>query len=857
VCLAATICSVRQDTATAAEGDASSDAVVSFTAGRFSEFILESDGAVLLFPRDGGQMVRWSRRQKEPVTEGSIQGTVRDAVPTTSGKWLLISQVSEDETLVYECSNSTLSVRARISGSVVDPTLHPAVDGIVWAVSKAGRAYGIGREGIVAHREFGPAIERRNIYTYYAATLSVAVPGQGLWFWSHVQDDLTDLSGHAIQGFDVYQDGTWRNVSNGVGKLGGVILTNQKVLLCGWRDKRAFAARFDGTQLTDLPWQFPVRERCVFLHCTAAGQQLAITHPMDLARFDCFMNGRPATNGGIGALVAIEENGVRPLLEAVDFVRANYDKGRPAVDTAAGTFIAASRAGLVFVSADLKTVKRLDWRYGMPVVNVDRLRIAGDWLYALDRNRGFAILDWRKLASLAEAPGTRRWEVHAVVREPLLGADGTVWYLTASVPRKIRRCDPDGLMEFPLDFIRAGTGSAPDLGTDSKGRVWTFCQDRAAFFDDGKWRSFSRYTSAYGAVAQEERGNASYKIVGPDPYHRPAFSGDGRVAFMDENGGVSYLDGDKWVITPFGKGKIDGNSPSGPPVYVDGILTVQAGDKCYQLVDGQWRATRKSIDPLRDEDSTKHQSIEIPASFPGARQHCATWTLDNADTLWGGSRDALYRGVGDLWVRFPTATTPLMMAESISRVFVDRGGRIWFLLSDRFNGYGRFACFDPPGSGPELTWKRRPASMTENGTISCAVRSTVIDGPRAFRYQCDEGKWEQAASDSSVCRFVLSHLANGTHTCRVRVYDQLLRSSPILTHTFEVKRNYEAEVRAALRQLRSKDLSRREVAVRTLVEIGQPALPALESLLKDGADADQAWWVNAAREEIRRRVTTR
>lgn len=57
------------------------------------------------------------------------------------------------------------------------------------------------------------------------------------------------------------------------------------------------------------------------------------------------------------------------------------------------------------------------------------------------------------------------------------------------------------------------------------------------------------------------------------------------------------------------------------------------------------------------------------------------------------------------------------------------------------------------------------------------------------------------------------------------------------------------EISALIADLQAKDGSRREKAVRRLVQIGRPALPALKKLLNE-TNADARWWVEAVIQEI-------
>jgi len=90
-------------------------------------------------------------------------------------------------------------------------------------------------------------------------------------------------------------------------------------------------------------------------------------------------------------------------------------------------------------------------------------------------------------------------------------------------------------------------------------------------------------------------------------------------------------------------------------------------------------------------------------------------------------------------------------------------------------------------------------------------------------------------------------LTNGMHKVEVRAYDGMLRSSRLLTSAFEVKRDYDADIKDLIMQ--RSDSSKREAAARALVAIGKPAVPALTDRMEK-ADSKLRWWLQAILDEI-------
>jgi hypothetical protein len=118
-----------------------------------------------------------------------------------------------------------------------------------------------------------------------------------------------------------------------------------------------------------------------------------------------------------------------------------------------------------------------------------------------------------------------------------------------------------------------------------------------------------------------------------------------------------------------------------------------------------------------------------------------------------------------------------------------------------------------------------------------------------LRYRLDEGPWRQMAAAARNQEIVLENLPNGKHKIEARTYDDLLRSSRLLTSFFEVQRDYCAEIKDLIPQL--KDSNKQEAAVRALASIGQPAAPALKEQMIN-ADSQLRWWIQAVLDEISR-----
>lgn len=94
----------------------------------------------------------------------------------------------------------------------------------------------------------------------------------------------------------------------------------------------------------------------------------------------------------------------------------------------------------------------------------------------------------------------------------------------------------------------------------------------------------------------------------------------------------------------------------------------------------------------------------------------------------------------------------------------------------------------------------------------------------------------------------MSALTFGESELMISPLESALRAVPPLIPP-PIKPVEAKEISALIADLQAKDSSDREKAVRRLVQIGRPALPALKKLLNE-TDADARWWVEAVIQEI-------
>jgi hypothetical protein len=816
--------------------------------GACREFIIDADGSVVLLADD---ISRWREGKWSPADYASPEGKVFDAVQAPDGKWFIVTQRSYLEALLYQYDGSGIRQVAAIRGRFRDAiTLHLAPDGTVWIATKDSAIYGF-RDGKTVAHELLPGIpsSRVDYSAFSPPIISLPIPGRGLWFWSPA-DYRADRNAEswAVKGFQVLDEGQWRAVSPSSGLLGGATAIDSNAILFASRYKGIFSISAADDSIKDVDWKLPDKDGYIFLHSTPSHHVLAITaEPVASSKL------ARSPEGAIGKLVVFENGRPRVLLEGIDYSEANFDKGRPVVDTPQGTFIATVGGGLLFVSPDASQARRFDWRFNVPTMSVDRMRIQGNRLFLLDRNKGLAVVDWARLLRMPEAPAKKdRWDLYMTSTDFTVASDGAIWWFDRSREPGQLNCWRNGkLTHVSLEGIQLERSPFCYVAVDTKGGIWLIPNPTAtaiAFFNNGKWQTFSQPDEAWRSMALEERNNPSFGFAGSCNVC-PVFGGNGRVAYRDSSGRARYFDGLAWQTIP--------SSPPNESFYGDsrlffenGILTARYSKGYYQFMEGQWKL--RSEEMVRSTDmqppAVRGPKVVPPVSFPGDKDRCTIWFKDTADTVWMGNSEELYRGMEDAWVRFPTIGTPLFAAENIASARMDESGDLWFALQ---NGtFSQLAHYRDSGKTAALEWLKPPAAMitTSRAVFSCRVSETM-DGRSMLRYRVDGGAWKQIPLTASQQEIVVENLPNGMHKVEMRAFDELLQLSRLLSSTFEVQHDYGADIKDLIPQL--SDSSKREAAARSLVAIGKSAVPALTDRMEK-ADSRLRWWIQAILDEIGR-----
>jgi hypothetical protein len=834
----------------------------------FNEFIVDADGSVVGFAKDASNSsaaYRWRAGKWSRVDNLNPEGQVLDAIQAPDGNWFVLSSRMYNEVFLYRYNGSSLSRVATVAISPPSPrgmSLHLAPDGAVLLASRGPIIYAVKDGKIATHSLWSESSFSIFSNSPYPPT-SLTVPGRGLWFWSSADYGSRGAYEYrSSNGFHVYEDGQWRTVSPSGGQLGGAVPIDSNTILCATRNKGLYSLSLADGSIKTVDWALPDKEGCVFLHHTPSRNVLAITAAPAGQPNAAAPVAPPAPKRGsdaaIGKLVVFKDGRSNVLLDGIDSAErmgtlpGPLETKRPVVDTPQGTFISAVGRGIVFVSSDGSKAKLFDWRFNIPTLNAARMRVRDNLLYLLDPDTGLAVVDWTKLIRMPEpSPGADRWDTYTAAAEPTGTPDGAIWWLDRGKTPGLLNCWRDGkLTSVALENIRFN-GTVQTVA-DTQGGIWLIPQSTdapIACFKYEKWRRFENADAAWSGLAIEEKGNPSFDFV-KNCSDCPAFSRKGRMAYRDKNRtDLHYFDGAAWQtirtpMTPF----------YGSLYFENGILTIYYSNEYFQYVDGQWQFRGKQ-NPRNSGGQTPSAGAASvpPESFPGERSRCRIFFNDAAKTMWAGNPEELYRGLEDVWVRFPTFGTPLIAASYLTQVLIDASGDLWFVMNQ--GASHQLIHYRDSGKASTIEWATPPPAITKDGRIVFTCRTPQInEGRIALRYRVDEGPWRSLPSTARQPEIVVENLLNGMHKIEVRAYDHLLRSSPLLTSTFEVRRDYAAEVRDIISQL--SDPNKREAAARALVLIGRPAVPALTAQIEK-ANSQLRWWIQAILDEIDRKEKER
>lgn len=526
---------------------------------------------------------------------------------------------------------------------------------------------------------------------------------------------------------------------------------------------------------------------------------------------------------------------------------------QPMLDTATGTWLGVSGAGLDWLPAGGKNVVPVNWRRGLAAGRVSTL---------------FCLPDGRIMPFPFSGPGallSRQppllWPPRPGVTLNTPGQPSDLGDMLADTHRRLWGFSTQSSGRQALEewdgrqwhaHLLPKFGSSIQTGTlyacDTLGRIWITVQIwplgqgqpvDARFVYDPARDAWTQYKTVPEAVAAAAAQPGMAFLPYRNTFSLPVFSGRGQAAYAD-NQSVFLYDGAKWRqwksrdIQP---GYPYGNPPEKPRFDPEGHLQVTLADHLYG-----WTP----------EDGWQPQGFAPPAPPtpplpPGGPPGWAGQPVpDNAGGGWVAESGDVYLTRGGLWRRLAALSgrgSPFFDGRFLQSVLQDAQGRFFFETVS--GSYLEYVVWSPPAALlPAPRIEVRPLSSD-----SVRLRfQAAPHGPREFQWRLNGGAWKTPPPGSPV---TLTGLRPGAYRVEAQAISPLLQASPTPSAArFVVQPPTAAQIARWVSALSAGPDAAREIAVVGLEKQPDAALPALKAAHPAASEIGK-WWIDAAIQQIR------
>jgi hypothetical protein len=487
-----------------------------------------------------------------------------------------------------------------------------------------------------------------------------------------------------------------------------------------------------------------------------------------------------------------------------------------------------------------------DWRQDFPLRETRALVPAGPGhIAALDEQGHLAIVRSEPVRADYEGRITRFSTVTSLTRD----RRGHLWGLLND--GDLEEWDGDkwiphaapGLLDTSLEEFR--------WVHDDANRGWSLSKsDEVGIidFDTGQWKRFPHWEDAL--VAQLPRGVHLPATVGGGM--APAYSGDGKIAYLELDGTIHYYDGKEWTriaVATLGLGQV---VVENGPFFYEGRLMLAANDSTYERTpEGRW-LERASLEIPKKPDLSplpEPEPAELEKLIPGARSS----VVDSLGVRWVATSEA------QLYKMMPHQAVPaLTPGEPNPFRYLRPESQLDTALTDaKGNAFLTMGAFEP------LTWVilrrqgeplRTEAKVTEVKGDEAFVGFSSIPAPPAgtkrwYRWSLDGAPWQPLQEETSLR---LDALPSGRHRLKVSAVDEKLEVDPEGAEvTWDSAVGVAEMAVSILRDFAEAEADRREAAARAITGNGVAMLPALREA-RANADEEQRWWIDAVTQAIER-----
>ncbi len=536
---------------------------------------------------------------------------------------------------------------------------------------------------------------------------------------------------------------------------------------------------------------------------------------------------------------------------------SGYGSGGPApqplLDTAAGTWLGVSGAGLDWLPADGKNVVPVNWRRGLAAGQVSALFCLPDGKIMPFPYSGLgALLSQQPPPLWPPRPGVTGGTPGqpSGLGDMLSDTNRRLWGFSyqGSGRQALEEWDGRQWHAHPLPKFQSSIQTGTLYACDTLGRIWITVQlwnpqaqaqpTDTRFVYDPACDAWTQYAS----VPEAEEKAAAQPGMAFLPYRNtfslPVFSGDGRAAYAD-NQSVFFYDGKKWRNWKSGDiqpGYTYGNAPENLRFDPEGHLQVTLADHLYG-----WTP----------EDGWQPQGFAPPVPSPlplppgGPPGWAGQPVPDNAGGGWVAESGNVYLTRGGLWRRLAALSgrgSPFFDGRSLQSVLQDTQGRFFYETNP--GGYLEYVVWSPPVM-------LLPAPRIEVRSLSSDSVllhfEAAPQGPREFQWRLNGGAWRTPHPGS---RVTLTGLRPGAYRVEAQAISPLLQATQTPSAAlFVVQPPTAAQIARWVSALSAGPDDAREIAVAGLLKQPAAALTALKAARPAASDLGK-WWIDAAIQQI-------
>jgi streptogramin lyase len=556
--------------------------------------------------------------------------------------------------------------------------------------------------------------------------------------------------------------------------------------------------------------------------------------------------------GRIGVLWRLQDGEWKRVLNGIDMRPPSLtDPPRSFAVTPAGLWLGAYGTGPWFIPAGPGESVHIDWRHGFSLEDSEGLMALPDGrLLVVAANTGTMAVKPADLLAAFQSPCNV--QTLNPLRVFVADRQDHLWGFLSGERKVISEWDGKTWSEHALpqniDPMRFW-----NYGVDSQDRIWVVpnCQG-VVYVLNPRSGDVETYPDFSAALQAQLPNRASFHVRG-DRFTVPTFTPDGQIGYRDGCAQAHYFNGRTWQswraqdIDTARRGGFDG------PAFFDraGHFALNIAGRTWEYTQAEgWRITTYEKGFGTDQERLVPQFPPLP---PGCEiSNPESVAQDRLGTYWLTSRGQLYRAIPGLCVpQFsPQQRQPFGDSRTIKTVLIDPQGNAF--LETYFHSHPNIGEYVIVSARQPLPQTKLRAAVEATGSVKLQFE-TQMKGKVRFTWRIDGGAWTPPTESSET---KVNWLANGKHVIEAAALDDRLQIDPTpAAATVTIQVDPQKQVAALIEQLRDPDYSARDAAVAALVRQPALALPLLQSA-REGADADQRWWIDAAIQQIEESLST-